>query len=105
MHDPVSRSLHLHEDEDHESDQEEPREEPDQDLEEAGRFNVVFDFDAGREHLGGDVSFVLLGILDHEVVRVLGRTGVDEAAADAVAPLEDDHLCDLAGLEPVLEVG
>jgi hypothetical protein len=56
LHDPVPRALHLHEDEDHEPDEEQPRQDPDEDLEEAGRFGVGVDGDPGGDDVAGEVA-------------------------------------------------
>ena len=45
LHHPVSRPLHLHEDEDHEPDEEQPGEEVDQDVEQTGRLGIGLEFD------------------------------------------------------------
>ncbi len=103
LHHPVSATLHLREDEDHEAEQEQPRQQIDEEGEEAGRLRVGGGFDV--------VVFEELGDLVLELSRIrerIGRVGLEVGVfapdLEHIRLREDAHGLDLVTFHQIREL-
>ena len=106
LHDPASTALHLHDHEDHETEDQEPREEPDDQIPEAGGLRIDDHLDiVAEEHLG-ERSLVLGRVENAELGRyVRGGYSGSQHALDGVGTLEDGRFCYRAVLDQLFEDG
>ena len=105
LHDPVPAALHLHEDEHHEAEQEQPREEADQDLPEPGWLWVRAE---GRARLADhcdEIALGTFGIAGNLIEGLRGQRRAGETALELVGARQHLHHLVVAGLDVVDELG
>ena len=73
LHHPAAAALGLHDDEDHESEDQDPRQQPDQELQDGGAFLVDVEVDAGLLEPLVEVGFGLIGVGGLEIELSVDR--------------------------------
>src|SRR5690606_15598710 len=105
LHHAVPAALHLHEDEDHEPDEQEPREESDEGLHEARWLRVGLEGGARVAEELGQLTLVAIGVGGGELETVRGKPGTVDPAVDLVTAGQQLDFLELAVLDLGDELG